>query len=272
MSLEARGLTLAYGGDDAPIVSGVDLEVQPGQLVALIGPNGSGKSTLLRGMARQLVPRGGDVLLDGVDITAIRARDLARTLAMLPQAPDTGLDLTVEELVSRGRYPHQSLLRGTGANDLEVIARVVEAADLAELRGRTLDTLSGGERQRAWIAMALAQEPRYLLLDEPTAFLDVRHALEVMELLRELTAGAMGVLVALHDLPLAARYADRVAALAGGHLVAEGPPDDVFQPDLLRSVFEVEVVLVYSETLGRAVPVPIAPLRAQASSEPGGAD
>src|SRR5690606_12121482 len=119
-------------------------------------PNGSGKSTLLRGMARQLAPREGHVLLDGTDITAIRARDLARTLAMLPQSPDTGLDLTVEELVSRGRYPHQSLLRGTNANDLAVIARAIAAADLGELRGRVLGTLSGGERQRAWIALALA--------------------------------------------------------------------------------------------------------------------
>jgi len=262
VSLEALGLTLGYG--ESPIVSDVDLRVGPGQLVALIGPNGSGKSTLIRGMARQLTARKGRVLLDGADITTIRARDLARTLAMLPQSPDTGLDLTVEELVSRGRYPHQSLLRGTSATDLAVIAAAIQAADLAQLRSRVLGTLSGGERQRAWIALALAQEPRYLLLDEPTAFLDVRHALEIMELLRELTASGMGVLVALHDLPLAARYADRVAALTGGRLVVEGLPGEVFQPDLLRAVFEVEVVLVFSETLNAHVPVPIAPLRAQA--------
>lgn len=202
-------------------------------------------------------------MLEGTDIAEFGRRDLARTLAMLPQAPDTGLDLTVEELVSRGRYPHQSLLQGTNANDLAVIARAIEAADLASMRGRVLATLSGGERQRAWIALALAQEPRYLLLDEPTAFLDVRHALEVMELLRELTAGGMGVLVALHDLPLAARYADRVAALANGRMVLNGRPSAVFQPDLLRSVFGVEVVMVHSDTLGGPVPVPIAPLRAQ---------
>jgi len=262
VTLEARALSLAYGERTA--VRDATLRVEPGEMLALIGPNGSGKSTLLRGLARLMRPRAGGVWLDGADLWSLSAREVARRLAILPQTPDAGLDLTVEELVARGRYPHQSLLRGLGARDLEVIAGAIADADLEGLRARPLGTLSGGERQRAWIALALAQEPRILLLDEPTAFLDARHSVEVMELLRRLQAGGLTVLVVLHDLLLAARYADRVAALAEGRIVAEGAPESVFRPDLLTSVFGIEMALLEDPGSGRAIPVPAVPAAAAA--------
>ena len=257
MSLETHDLTLAYG--EHVVVHDVSLRVEPGVLVALIGPNGSGKSTLLRGMARLLRPRHGDVRLDGDDIWRLGSREIARRLAILPQAPETGLDFTVEELASRGRYPHQTLLRGITARDIEAINRAISDADLDGLRGRTLATLSGGERQRAWIALALAQEPRFLLLDEPTAFLDVRHSIDVMELLRRLNASGMTVIVVLHDLLLAARYADRVATMSDGRLMGHGPPEEVFRPALLREVFDVEMTVIADPVTGRPLPVPGVP-------------
>ena len=254
MTLEARGLTLGYG--DRVVVRDASLRAEPGEMLALIGPNGSGKSTLLRGLARLLRPRAGEVRLDGEDVWALGARAVARRLAILPQAPEAGLDFTVEELAARGRYPHQSVLRGLSARDVDAINRALRDADLDGLRGRTLGTLSGGERQRAWIALALAQEPRYLLLDEPTAFLDVRHGIEVMELLRRLNSAGMTVIVVLHDLLLAARYADRVAAMSDGRLRADGPPDEVFRSELLREVFGIEMTVMTDPTSGRPLPVP----------------
>jgi len=254
MTLEARGLTLGYG--DRVVVHNASLRVERGEMLALIGPNGSGKSTLLRGLARLLRPRAGDVRLDGEDVWTLGARDVARRLAILPQSPDAGLDYTVEELVSRGRYPHQSMLRGITARDVEAINRALYDADLDALRGRTLGTLSGGERQRAWIALALAQEPRFLLLDEPTAFLDVRHSVEVMELLRRLSAGGMTVVAVLHDLLLAARYADRVAAISEGRLRADGSPPEVFRGELLHQVFGIEMTVIEDPATGRPLPIP----------------
>ncbi|MDA1003199.1 MAG: ABC transporter ATP-binding protein [Chloroflexi bacterium] len=265
MTLEARALTLGYG--EREVVHGASLRAERGELLALIGPNGSGKSTLLRGLARLLRPRAGDVRLDGDDLWSLGSRAVARQIAILPQSPDGGLDFTVEELVSRGRYPHQSLLRGIGARDVDAINRALRDADLEGLRGRRLGTLSGGERQRAWIALALAQEPRFLLLDEPTAFLDVRHSIEVMELLRRLNAAGMTVIAVLHDLMLAARYADRVAALSDGRLRAYGTPEDVFRAELLRAVFAIEMSVIADPVTGRPLPLPGVPRPAAATRD-----
>lgn len=265
MTLEARALTLGYG--ERVVVHEASLRAERGELLALIGPNGSGKSTLLRGLARLLRPRAGDVRLDGDDLWSLGSRAVARQIAILPQSPDGGLDLTVEELVSRGRYPHQSRLRGIGARDIEAINRALSDADLDGLGGRRLGTLSGGERQRAWIALALAQEPRFLLLDEPTAFLDVRHSIEVMELLRRLNAAGMTVIAVLHDLMLAARYADRVAALSDGRLRAHGTPEEVFRAELLREVFAIEMSVIADPVTGRPLPLPGVPRPAAATRD-----
>lgn len=265
MTLEARGLSLGYGR--RIVVHEASLRAERGELLALIGPNGSGKSTLLRGLARLLRPRAGDVRIEGDDLWALGARAVAQRLAILPQSPEAGLDLTVEELVSRGRFPHQSLLRGITSRDVQAITRALRDADLDGLRGRTLGTLSGGERQRAWIALALAQEPRFLLLDEPTAFLDVRHSIEVMELLRRLNAAGMTVIAVLHDLLLAARYADRVAAISDGRVRADGTPQEVFRAELLRDVFGMEMSVIADPVTGRPLPLPGVPQAALAARD-----
>ena len=243
MRLEARGLRLAYGRRTA--VDGVDLAVSAGECLALAGPNGSGKSTLLRGFARLLRPTGGAVLLDGRGLAQWPPRALARRLAVLPQSPQSPGDLTVEQLVALGRHPHQAFLGLPSAVDRTAVRAALVQTDLGDLAGRPLMALSGGERQRAWIALTLAQEPELLLLDEPTAFLDLAHGLAVLELVRRLNRERrLTVVMALHDLSQAARFADRVALLHAGRIVADGAPSAVLRPATIADVFGVEVEIV----------------------------
>jgi iron complex transport system ATP-binding protein len=269
MKLAAHDLTLGYRG--AAVVHDVSLEIEPGSFVAVIGPNGSGKSTLLRGLSRLLRPQRGRVLLDGRDIRSMGAREVARLLAVLPQSPDGGLDLTVRELVWRGRYPHRALLRGATPADYEAVDWALGAADVTELVDRPLDSLSGGERQRAWIALALAQQPRVLLLDEPTAFLDLKHQLDVMALLDRLHRQGITVVVVVHDLALAARYARRVVALRGGRVVLDGAPGEVLTPSALESVFDVPMQIVMDPETGLPIPIPRALPAGAAQAAPSGA-
>lgn len=257
MRLSVEGLSLGYRA--RPVVEDISLTVRTGELVAVIGPNGSGKSTLLRGIGRLLRPTAGRVLLDGDDIQRLSPRTLAKQLALLPQTPEAGVDLTVEELAWRGRHPHRSILRGASRADHEAVAFALTAADLLDLRGRQLGSLSGGERQRAWIALALAQQPQVLLLDEPTSFLDVRHQVEVMELLRRQNADGLTVVAVLHDLQLAARYADRVVALRDGRVALDGPPREVFTAPELESVFDTPMQVLIDPESGQPVPLPRAP-------------
>lgn len=254
MKLTVRDLTLGYGNRIA--VDHVSLEIQAGEMVAIVGPNGSGKSTLLRGMSRLQRPVSGQVLLGETDIHSLGSRDVARILAILPQSPDVGLDLTVRELTWRGRYPHQGVLQRATAADYEAVAWAMQAADTAELADRPLGSLSGGERQRAWIALALAQQPRVLLLDEPTSFLDVRHQVEVMQLLRKLNRDGMTVVAALHDLFLAGRFADRVIAIRRGKVEFDGPPAEVFEPKGLERVFGVSMMVLRDPATGAPIPLP----------------
>lgn len=255
MKLSVRDLTLGYGSRIA--VDHVSLEVEPGEMVAIVGPNGSGKSTLLRGMSRLQRPIGGRVLLGESDIHSMGSREVARILAILPQSPDAGIDLTVRELTWRGRYPHQGVLQRATPADYEAVSWAMEAADAAELADRSLGSLSGGERQRAWIALALAQQPRVLLLDEPTSFLDVRHQIEVMQLLRKLNREGMTVVAALHDLFLAGRFADRVIAIRHGKLEFDGPPAEVFEPKGLERVFGVPMMILRDPETGAPIPLPV---------------
>lgn len=252
--LEARGLRLAYGRRAA--VDGVDLTIAPGECVALAGPNGSGKSTLLRGLARLMRPAGGVVLLDGKSLAHWPPRVLARRLAVLPQSPQSPDDLTVEQLVALGRHPHQRLLGLSSAADRQAVAAALTLTDLTHLADRPLGALSGGERQRAWIALTLAQEPQLLLLDEPTAYLDLAHALAVLELVRRLNREqGLTVVMALHDLSQAARFADRVVLLLAGRVVADGPPATVITPGTIAQVFGVEAEIVSAG--GQPVVVPL---------------
>jgi iron complex transport system ATP-binding protein len=254
MKLTVEHLTLAHGS--RTVVRDVSFEIAAGEMVAILGPNGSGKSTLLRGMARLHPPRAGRVLLDGRDIRSMNSRQVARVLAILPQAPAAGLDLTVRELAFRGRYPHQGFLQRVTRHDAEAVEWALEATDALDLAERPLAALSGGERQRAWIAMALAQEPRILLLDEPTTFLDVAHQVEVMHLLRRLNARGITIVAVLHDLALAGRFTTRIIALRDGTVAFDGPPTAVLEPDALERVFGVPMLVLPDPETGLPIPIP----------------
>jgi iron complex transport system ATP-binding protein len=271
MKLTVDDVRLSYNGRVA--VDGVSFAVEPGEMVSIVGPNGSGKSTLLRGMSRLKKPMSGRVLLDETDIRAMSARQVARNLAILTQSPDAGPDLTVRELVFRGRYPHQGILQRVTAADIEAVEWAMAAADTAQFAARPLGSLSGGERQRAWIALALAQQPRVLLLDEPTSFLDISHQVEVMHLLRRLNHEGITVVAVLHDLVLAARFSDRVIAMRSGRVEFDGPPRQVLEPVGLERVFGVPMMILTDPESGQPIPLPRsgAALYPVAHGEPAGA-
>lgn len=252
--MHVENLTLAYGGDK-PVVSGLTLEVPAGQLTAIVGPNGSGKSTLLRGMSRLMVPQSGRVVLDGKDIHQLPARELARRLGILPQGPVTPEGITAAELVSRGRHPYRGLFARLSSEDETAIDEALAAVELVELRDRPVDQLSGGQRQRVWIAMVLAQGTQHLLLDEPTTYLDLAHAVDVMNVVHS-AAHATGrtVVVVLHDLTLAAQYADHLVVMGNGGIAAQGRPAQVLSAELLREVFGLQATVV--EVGGAPVVVP----------------
>jgi len=255
-TLTVEHLTLGYG--DRTVVDGLDLVVPPGRITAIVGANACGKSTLLRSMSRLLAPRAGTVLLDGKAVHRMPAKQLARTLGLLPQSPIAPEGITVADLVGRGRHPHQGILSRWNAHDDEAVATALDATDTAALADRAVDELSGGQRQRVWIAMALAQETDLLLLDEPTTFLDVSHQVEVLDLLVDLnrTRGTTVVMV-LHDLNLAARYADHLVALAGGTVHASGAPVDVLTEDTVRAVFGLDSRIITDPTSGTPLMLPL---------------
>jgi iron complex transport system ATP-binding protein len=234
--IEARNLTWTASGRD--IVHDVTLGVEPGQTVGLIGPNGAGKSSLLRCLAGLRTPTAGSVAHDGVDIMDLSAQQVARRLAFVEQTGDSDTDLRVADVVGLGRTPFRDRWRGLSSADHAIVDAALAHLGLTELRDRHWSTLSGGERQRTHLARALAQRPAAILLDEPTNHLDIRHQLELMELL---AATGQTVLVALHDLALAARHCDRLVLLHGGRLVADGAPTEVLTTERLRSVYEVDV-------------------------------
>lgn len=254
MKLTVENLSLRYGS--RRVVEDVSFTVDSGEMVSIVGPNGSGKSTLLRGMSRLQKPSAGRVLLGETDIRDISARAVARTLAILPQSPDGGADLTVRELVFRGRFPHQGILQRIGPADIEAVHWAMDAADVDGLADRPIGSLSGGERQRAWIALALAQQPKVLLLDEPTSFLDIAHQVEVMHLLRRLNREGMTVVSVLHDLVLAGRFSDRVIAVSRGRVEFDGPPAEVLEPVGLERVFGVAMMVMPDPETGLPIPLP----------------
>jgi iron complex transport system ATP-binding protein len=255
--LSAQALSAGYG--ERLVIPELSLQITMGAITALVGPNGSGKSTLLKALARLIAPRAGSVYLDGRAIASMPAREVARQLAILPQGPVSPEELTVRELVEQGRYPHAGPLRMLRQQDSEAITRALIETNMIELQHRRLDSLSGGERQRAWIALALAQETPILLLDEPTTFLDVGHQLEVLTLIQQLnrTQGKTIVLV-LHDLNQAARFANRMIALQAGRIVADGPPAAVLTPALLVEVFQVQAYIISHPVDGLPVCLPYA--------------
>ena len=254
-SLSAESLTLSYG--DRTIVEGLDLTIPPGRITAIVGANGCGKSTLLRALARLIVPRAGQVVLDGKALHGRPTKEIARTLGLLPQSPIAPEGIAVADLVGRGRHPHQRLLARWSAHDYEVVARALAATGIEEFADRPVDELSGGQRQRAWIAMALAQETDILLLDEPTTFLDVAHQIDVLDLLTDLNRDhGTTIVMVLHDMNLAARYADHLFALCAGRVVAGGPPREVMTSELIREVFDLDALVVPDPVSGSPIVLP----------------
>ena len=253
--LSAEALTLAYGA--RTIVEGLSVGIPPGRITAIVGPNGCGKSTLLRALARLIAPREGQVVLDGKALHGRPSKEVARTLGLLPQSPTAPEGIAVADLVGRGRHPHQRALARWNEHDYEVVAASLAATGIADLADRSVDELSGGQRQRVWIAMALAQETDILLLDEPTTFLDVSHQIEVLDLLTDLNRDrGTTIVMVLHDMNLAARYADHVFAMRAGEVVADGPPHAVMTSDLIREIFALDAVVIDDPVSGTPIVLP----------------
>ena len=241
--LQADGVRLAY--DDAVVIDDLDLQVPDGQITVIVGPNACGKSTLLRSLARLLKPSAGRVLLDGDLIHSMPTKEVARRLGLLPQSPIAPEGILVVDLVARGRTPHQKLFQQWSESDERAVRAALTATDTLQLADRAVDELSGGQRQRVWIAMALAQETELLLLDEPTTFLDITHQIDVLDLVRDLNEHeGRTVVVVLHDLNLACRYAHHIVMMREGDIVASGPPAQVITADSVRNVFGLRSVVI----------------------------
>ncbi|MFI0780465.1 ABC transporter ATP-binding protein [Streptomyces sp. NPDC021212] len=253
--LAARGVTVGYGGRN--VIDGLDVAIPPGVITTIIGPNGCGKSTLLRTLTRLLKPAEGIVVLDGEDIAALRTRDVAKKLGLLPQAPVAPEGLTVSDLVARGRHPHQSWLRQWSSDDAGVVARALAMTGVSDLADRPVDSLSGGQRQRVWISMALAQGTDLLLLDEPTTYLDLAHAIDVLDLVDDLHESGRTVVMVLHDLNLATRYSDNLIVMRAGSILAQGHPRDVITAELLDEAFGLRAAVIDDPVGDRPLIVPI---------------
>ncbi|MCF3963881.1 ABC transporter ATP-binding protein [Streptomyces fuscigenes] len=268
--LAARELTLAY--DDRTVVRDLHLAIPDGRITVIVGPNACGKSTTLRALGRLLKPRSGTVLLDGEELAGVPTRRIAQSIGLLPQSPTAPEAITVADLVSRGRQPHQRWWQQWSEEDERAVTAAMERTDVTELADRSVDELSGGQRQRVWIAMALAQETDLLLLDEPTTFLDIAHQVEVLDLVRRLNhERGRTVVIVLHDLNQAARYADHLVAMKEGAVVAEGRPGDVVTADLVREVFGLEAVVIPDPVTGSPLVVPGSPYAPPATGAAGDA-
>ncbi|RRQ85824.1 ABC transporter ATP-binding protein [Streptomyces griseofuscus] len=255
--LSAEHVTLAY--DQRVIAEQLSVEIPDHSFTVIVGPNACGKSTLLRALSRMLKPSQGRVLLDGQAIGSLPAKQVARTLGLLPQSAVAPEGITVADLVGRGRYPHQGLLRQWSTEDERVVQESMRQTGVAELAERYVDELSGGQRQRVWIAMALAQQTPLLLLDEPTTYLDIQHQIDVLDLCAELHETQGRTLVAvLHDLNHAARYATHLIALRGGEVIAEGAPNDIVTAELVERVFGLKCQVIEDPETGTPLIVPAA--------------
>lgn len=242
-TLQASDLTLAY--DKVTIVDELSLDIPTGQVSIVVGANGCGKSTLLRALSRLLKPAGGQVLLDGADIHSRPAKEVAKTLGLLPQSPTAPDGITARELISRGRYPHQGLFKRFSAEDEAAVNRAMELTGTTELAERSVDELSGGQRQRAYVAMVLAQDTDTVLLDEPLNNLDMKHSVVMMQHLqraaRELNRT---IVIVLHDINFAGHYADYICAMKKGKVVEFGTPEEIMCDEVLTKVFETPVNVI----------------------------
>ncbi len=256
-ALAMERLAFAYGR--TPILAGLDLSVATGTITGILGPNGSGKTTLVRLASAALRPSAGCITLFGSDLASLPDRERARSVAVVPQETHPIFEFTVEEVVRMGRAPHLGLLGLERPGDLRISREAMERCEVAHVRGRSFRALSGGERQRVMLARALAQEARLLLLDEPTAFLDLKHRLAVYALLGRLHRDSgLTVVVVSHDINLAARHCDRLVLLRCGSIAADGTPAEVLRPEPIRSVYEIDVEVRTDPSSGRPFVIPLA--------------
>ena len=254
--LRGDQLTLAYG--KKTIAESLNVTIPDGHFTAIIGPNGCGKSTLLRTLSRLMTPASGHVYLDGEQIQRYASKEVAKRIGLLAQNATTPGDITVQELVARGRYPHQPLFSRWRQEDEDAVQNAMQATGIVNLASQSVDTLSGGQRQRAWIAMVLAQDTSIMLLDEPTTWLDISHQIDLLELLSELNRERGFTLAAvLHDLNQACRYATHLIALRDGKIVAEGAPKEIVTPELIEAVYGLRCMIIDDPVAHTPLVVPL---------------
>jgi len=242
MKLQIENISFSY--DEKPTLKQINFEIESGTLLALVGPNGSGKSTLLKLISGILKTQQGQIALDEIPLQQLRPQQLAQKLAALEQEHPVSFDFTVQEVIQWGRIPHRSRFSPWTEHDETITQNVMQTTNTMSLAQRSIRDLSGGERQRVFIAMALAQEPQLLLLDEPTAHLDLKHQYEILELTRQLTQQGMTLIMAIHDLHLAAQYADQMVILNDGELVRQGPPKSILDKEIIKSVWHISSEVV----------------------------
>ena len=247
-----------FAGYDKKIINDdISILIPKNKISVIIGANACGKSTLLKTMARLIQPISGDITLDGKKISQIPSKELARSLGLLPQAPIVPEGITVADLVSRGRFPYQSFLKGLDKSDYDAVEEALEIMGITDLANRSVDELSGGQRQRVWIAMALAQDTEILLLDEPTTYLDITYQVEILDLLTDLNRRkGTTIVMVLHDINLSARYADYIFALRGGKLIAEGSPSEIIDEELIKEVFDLDCSVISDPVSGTPFIIP----------------
>ncbi|MBN2711169.1 MAG: ABC transporter ATP-binding protein [Planctomycetes bacterium] len=256
--LSGKDLTVRYNPKRDPVIIDQSIDIPVGKITVFVGPNGSGKSTLLKTLARQLAPESGAVILDGQEIITYSPLELARRIGILFQENAAPNDLTVEELAYHGRYPHRKLFESLMPEDKEAVEHALILSGADKLRHRMISQLSSGQKQLAWIAMLLSQSPKYMFLDEPTTFLDMAHQFDIMDLVLKLNRELGNtVLLSVHDLNLAARYADHIFALRDGRIVTSGSPAEVFTVETLREVFNVETRIACDEETGTVCCIPL---------------
>ena len=255
-ALHVKDVSVGYG--EHTVLDALNVDIKRGTVTSIVGPNGCGKSTLLRTMSRLLNPTKGEIVLDGKSIHDIPTRKLATQLGLLPQTPIAPDGIVVADLVGRGRTPHQGILGRWSQQDYDIVAEALETTGISDLAERSIDELSGGQRQRVWIAMALAQRTETLLLDEPTTYLDVKHQLDVLDLLTELNRDrGTTIVMVLHDLNLAARYSDELVAVSGGKVFAHGHPREVITKENVKSVFGIDSVIITDPVSDQPAVMPI---------------